>query len=64
MDILYAKKLSMYVPVDQFPAVVQPHEDDVEHERDVDAPVHAVTVQVEAVDNEVGDQDHGKIAPN
>ena len=54
----------MYVPVDQFPAVVQPHEDDVEHERDVDAPVHAVTVQVEAVDNEVGDQDHGKIAPN
>ena len=57
------KKVNVSWPVHEFPAVVQPHENDVQHQRDVDAPVHAVAVEVEAVDDEVGDQDHGQVAP-
>ena len=51
------------VTVDHLLVVVQAKEDDVEHQGHVDAPVHAVTVKVQAVHHQLRQQDHGEVAP-
>ena len=51
------------VLVDDGPGVVHAKEDDVEHQGQVDTPVHAVTVQVQPVHHQLGEQDHGQVAP-
>ena len=49
--------------MDNCSSVVHSKENDVEHEGHMDAPVDAVTIQVETIDDQLRQEDHGKVAP-
>lgn len=51
------------VGVDEGSGVVKAKGDDVQHERDVDGPVDAVAVNVDACHNDITEQHHSNVTP-